>query len=109
MSRPMSTTTPGMMKAGASINDSHGVVSNGRQTIADNLSALFGTWRGDASMEFNKAMNAWFSDCDIILRKLDEMHGLMVGNANVISKGEEANVEYAAEATAAITELPINR
>ena len=97
MSRPMSTTAPGMLTAAGHMSDTRAIAQNGVDSVRRELGVLNGTWTGEANAAFDTAMNAWITDCETIVKKLDEMVELMHGNRKTITAGEQDNTHLASK------------
>ncbi|MFB9909019.1 WXG100 family type VII secretion target [Allokutzneria oryzae] len=95
MTGPVSTTTPGMLKAAGHLANTQSVAKGGVSSVADALAALKSTWTGDASLAFDSSMKAWMDDCTFIVNKLGEMIEVMNGNRQVITAGEQDNTQIA--------------
>lgn len=76
-----SVTTEGMLKAAdmfsETANTVKGYLNQVRQTVDD----LISTWAGQSGQGFYLAMQEWSSDCNVILKELNDMAGVMKGDA----------------------------
>lgn len=73
--------TEGMRKAGQLFEGASTEASNQMRQVNQLMLSLQQSWRGEASMKFNKAMNDWENQFSIIIKELNSMIEKMGGNA----------------------------
>ncbi|MGP4014998.1 WXG100 family type VII secretion target [Saccharopolyspora sp. 5N708] len=82
MAQPVvQTSQPGMQQAGQIFSDRAADFTTESQRINDMMASLRSTWTGNASNNFNQAMDAWSASFQVIIEKLNNMRELMGINA----------------------------
>ncbi|MGM1060044.1 WXG100 family type VII secretion target [Saccharothrix sp. Mg75] len=96
MNAPISTTTPGMLRAAGYFENTQAVAQQGVQSVDDVLNLMRASWSGEAFLAYRGSMTAWFDDCKVIITSLGEMINLVHNQSVVTTRGEDGNTQIAA-------------
>ncbi|WP_367129250.1 WXG100 family type VII secretion target [Saccharothrix sp. HUAS TT1] len=95
MNAPISTTTPGMLRAAGLFQETQNLATQGVRSVEETLDVLRASWRGDAYNAYRTSMNNWFEDCSVIIKALGDMINLVQDHAVTTTRGEDSNVQIA--------------
>lgn len=84
----VSTSTEGMLAAGNSFVDQAGAFGTIRTQVGAEVAGLGATWTGQASTNFQNAMDSWFSSFGVIIDQLAHMAEVMGVSSNQYSIAE---------------------
>ncbi|MDQ2588771.1 WXG100 family type VII secretion target [Saccharothrix yanglingensis] len=96
MNAPISTTTPGLLRAAGLFQETQNFANRGTETVRGTLNVLRTTWSGEAYGAYERSMNSWFADCKQITDALGLMIDLVQQHAGTVTRGEDSNVQVAA-------------
>ena len=82
----VSVGTEGMGQAASLFESTSSQFSSKLASINNEMAQLQASWTGDASTRFAQAMNDWESDFLVIIRQLNQMVGVMGGNAQAYNQ-----------------------
>ncbi|MEY8039312.1 WXG100 family type VII secretion target [Saccharopolyspora cebuensis] len=96
--QPVQTASAGMQQAAQRFDSTAAEFSRDLQNINSTISTLRSTWTGDASMQFNRAMDRWGAAFSTIITSLNTLSTNMVGNQRnyVSTEGDATGVANSA-------------
>lgn len=96
MSQPLvGTTQEGMRSARIEFEGKSSLFSDQLKSVNGQMAALQSTWQGNASLNFNQAMDNWESGLTRVITALNSMIESLGGNAQLYSEQEDQAAAYA--------------
>ncbi|MEU6128262.1 WXG100 family type VII secretion target [Saccharopolyspora sp. NPDC047091] len=77
MAQQVQTSTPGMQSAGQKFSDTASDFTRDMHAVNTMMATLQSSWHGDASRNFNQAMDNWEKSFNIVINKLIGMMEVM--------------------------------
>ncbi|GAA0504231.1 hypothetical protein GCM10011581_45360 [Saccharopolyspora subtropica] len=89
MAQQVQTSTPGMQHAAQRFAETVSDFNQQLQKVNTTMSSLQASWTGDASRDFNTAMDNWERSFQVIINKLIEIMDTMGVNTKAYVNAEE--------------------
>lgn len=98
MTGQVQTYSAGMQQAAQSFDSTASEFTRDLQNINSTISTLRSTWTGEASMQFNQAMDRWGTAFNTVIRSLNTLSTNMVGNQKGYVSAESDATSFAGNA-----------
>jgi WXG100 family type VII secretion target len=100
------TNEPGMQQAAQEFANRSSEFSGHLQSVNTEMATLQASWTGDASRQFNNAMDAWEAAFQKVINELNTMMQTMGVNTQYYTEAEDTAASTAASFGSALPPLP---